>query len=125
MGVIFRQVSRLSPLRSAAVFSRFQLFSEHFWPYIAEETVAAAADIVLWLQAAIAHFYPESTYARALDVDVRERAARRVLLPPTRAASAICPYCGAHNASEMFDELLAFVCRRCGAGVKVEPPKVQ
>jgi hypothetical protein len=68
--------------------------------YVVEETVVAAADILPWLQEAIAAFYPTSTCAASLDPEVRERAARRVVLPPMRGASAICPHCGAPNASD-------------------------
>jgi hypothetical protein len=33
--------------------------------YVAHENVQSAAEILPWLQAAIAHFYPQSTYARS------------------------------------------------------------
>src|SRR6516165_12643456 len=35
--------------------------------FVAEETFALVAGIGPWLQQAIAHFYPDSAYARALD----------------------------------------------------------
>jgi hypothetical protein len=93
--------------------------------YLAEDTVEAVADAVPWFQEAIAHFYPTSDYARSLGADVRERASRRIFTPPRVHASAICPHCGAANASDVMDELLAFVCRRCGNPVQVKPPAIQ
>jgi hypothetical protein len=59
--------------------------------FLAQETVGSAAEIGPWLQEAIAHFYPESTYAASLDQDVRQRAATRLFLPPTAGARVICP----------------------------------
>src|SRR5689334_18833124 len=94
--------------------------------FLAEETVASVADIVPWLQEAIAHFFPESTYATSLDPEVRERAAGRLFQPPRVGASVTCPHCGAPNAAPAgFDEHFAFVCSRCGDSVTVAPPKVQ
>jgi hypothetical protein len=92
--------------------------------YEAEETVATIADVLPWLQEAIAHFYPSSTYARNLDVAVTDRAKDRLFLPPRGGATAICPYCETANWVPGIDELLAFVCRRCGASVEVKPPRV-
>ena len=93
--------------------------------YLAQEVVNSIAEVVPWFQEAIAHFYPTSTYATSLDEEVKQRAKQRIFLPPSVGASAICPHCGATNATPVMDELIAFVCRRCGQGVKVEPPKVQ
>ena len=42
--------------------------------FMAEETVASLAAIVPWLQEAIAHFYPTSTYAASLKPESRELA---------------------------------------------------
>lgn len=53
--------------------------------FLAEENVASASDILPWLQEAIAHFYPESTYARSLPEELRDRASRRQFRPPTKA----------------------------------------
>jgi hypothetical protein len=92
--------------------------------YEAEETVATIADVLPWLQEAIAHFYPSSSYARNLDAAVADRAKDRVFLPPRGGATAICPYCEAANWVPGIDELLAFVCRRCGASVEVKRPPV-
>jgi hypothetical protein len=91
----------------------------------AEETVAAVTDIIPWLQAAIAHFYPQSGYAASLAPEIRERAERRLFVPPRIGASAICPHCGAPNAMPGGGELIAFICRRCCNPVKVQPSKVQ
>jgi hypothetical protein len=92
--------------------------------YKAEETVATIADVLPWLQEAIAYFYPSSTYAHNLDAAVAERAKDRVFLPPTGGATAICPYCGAANWTPGLEVLLAYVCRRCGESVQVKPPAV-
>ena len=40
--------------------------------YLAEETVRMVAEIIPWLQAAIAHFYPGSSYALSLGSELRE-----------------------------------------------------
>jgi hypothetical protein len=93
--------------------------------YVVEETVSAAAEIAPWLQEAIAHFYPTSTYAASLSAEVRERAAVRQFLPPRIAARVNCPHCGALNVVTGMEELIAFVCSQCGNSVKVESPKVQ
>ncbi len=92
--------------------------------YLAEENVRSVADIVPWLQEAIAHFYPHSTYANGLSADLKARAARLLFRPPRTGASAVCPHCGVSYASPM-DELIAFICPRCGNPVPVESPKVQ
>lgn len=91
----------------------------------AEENVHALADIVPWLQEAIAHFYPQSTYAASLSPEVRDRAATRIFLPPRTGAREICPHCGAPNASPVMDETFIYICARCGASVEVQGPKVQ
>ena len=91
--------------------------------FLAEEFMPSIAEVQPWLQEAIAHFYPDSTYAKTLDPELRERASRRLFTPPRTGAMAIPPQCGAPNAS-MMDELIAFVCRHCGAPVEVKAPKV-
>src|SRR5262245_8715071 len=94
--------------------------------YVAATNVKHVADIIPWLQQAIARFYPNSTYARGLPVEVREEAARRIFTPPTTGARVTCPHCGAPNANPGgMDEVIAFICSHCGASVAVEPPKVQ
>jgi len=93
--------------------------------YLAEETVHSAFEIVPWLQEAIAHFYPESQYAEALGEEIRERASRRLFCPPLIGAQVFCPDCGAPNPSPDFEEVIFFVCSRCGKSVEVQPPKVQ
>jgi hypothetical protein len=92
--------------------------------FVAQEYVQAVAEIVPWLQEAIAHFYPGSTYADSLSEEVRERAVHRVFVPPKIGARHICPHCGAPNASRM-NESFIYVCAHCGESVEVEPPKVQ
>ncbi len=92
--------------------------------YLAQQTVTSVAEIMPWLQEAIAHFYPNSTYAAGLSAEIRERASRRLFQPPRIGASAVCPHCSAPHATLM-DELTAFVCPLCGNSVQVEPPKVQ
>jgi hypothetical protein len=59
--------------------------------YAAEETVPSASDIAPWLQEAIAHFYPTSTYAASLSPDVLGRAAARRFLAPRIAARVNLP----------------------------------
>src|SRR5215831_7729852 len=94
--------------------------------YLAQENVASTRDIVPWLQEAIAHFYPDSTYAQSLDAHVHERAKSRAFLPPQAGAQVRCPHCGApHEAPPDTTELFGFVCAQCGRPVEVEPPKVQ
>jgi hypothetical protein len=92
--------------------------------YLAEENVRTADEILPWLQEAIAHFFPDSTYAASLDPDLRSRAAHQLFRPPNIGATAICPHCGAPNAS-MMEELIAYVCRHCGEAVEAKPPKIQ
>jgi hypothetical protein len=94
--------------------------------FLAEETVSSTADVVPWLQEAIAHFYPNSSYAASLPAEVRERAAKRLFLPPTTGAQVICPHCGApHAAPPGMEEPMQFVCVHCGNSVEVASPKVQ
>jgi hypothetical protein len=93
--------------------------------YEAEENVRSVAEVIPWLQEAIAHFYPKSTYALSLDAELRERAARRLFRPPRIGARVTCPHCGAPHAAPEFDELLAFTCAHCGNFVEVERPKIQ
>ena len=52
----------------------------------AAETVSSVAEIVPWLQEAIARFYPKSDYAASLSPEVKERGARRLFLAPRIAA---------------------------------------
>jgi hypothetical protein len=92
--------------------------------YLAEENVSSMADIVPWLQEAIARFFPDSTYARSLDTEIRERGVRRLFRPPVSGAQVRCPDCGApHAALPGMDEMFAFVCAHCGKGVTVPQPK--
>ena len=99
---------------------------DHMNGYMAEANVPLVADIVPWLQEAIAHFYPDSTYARGLPADIRERAARQIFSPPMTGARVTCPHCGApHSNPGRMEEIIAFVCSHCGAGVEVRPPKIQ
>jgi len=94
--------------------------------YLAEEIVPTVADIVPWIQEAIAHFYPTSEYATGLPDEIRERAANRLFQPPTVGQSVTCPFCGApHAAPPGMDQLFQFWCPRCGNAVEVPQPKVQ
>ena len=63
--------------------------------YLTEETVKTVAEVVPWLREAIAHFYPESSYARSLSPELRERAKQRLFQPPKIGTQVICPHCGA------------------------------
>ena len=94
--------------------------------YLAEETVGTVAEIASWLQEAIAHFYPGSSYPRSLSPELRERAKQRLFQPPKTGAQVICPHCGApHEAPPGMDELFAFVCHHCGNSVEMPRPRVQ
>ena len=80
------------------------------------------ADILGWLQEAIAHFYPDSTYARGLEPELKERAARRIFTPPSMGAHVTCSHCGAPNANQSrMEEIICFICARSGAAVEVKP----
>jgi hypothetical protein len=92
--------------------------------YLAEENVGSVDDVLPWLQEAIAHFYPGSTYAPSLDAEVRERAAWRIFAPPRLAAQVRCPDCGAPNVAPGMDEVRWFYCASCGNSVEAEEPKV-
>src|SRR5581483_4986577 len=63
--------------------------------FLADETCRLLAEIVPWLQGAIAHFYPNSAYAQRLRPELRDEASRRLYLPPQRGAQVTCPNCGA------------------------------
>ena len=94
--------------------------------FLAETNVPLVVDILPWLQEAIAHFYPDSTYAKDLPMEVRDRARRQIFVAPMVGAQVTCPHCGARNPNlGRMEEIIAFVCTHCGAGVEVEPPKVQ
>ena len=94
--------------------------------YLAAETVKAVADIIPWLQKAVAHFYSGSSYARSLSPELRERAKQGLFQPPKIGAQVICPHCGApHAAPPGMDELFAFVCSHCGNPVEVPKAPVQ
>src|SRR5579872_2522163 len=93
--------------------------------FLAEETVPSVAEIIPWLQEAIAQFFPESAYANSLSPETRERASQKVFRTPSVGASVTCPHCGAPNASRGFDELFIFVCDHCGQSVEVQQPKIQ
>lgn len=82
--------------------------------YLAEENLTSTAEILPWLQEAIAHFFPTSTYASTLDAEVRERAERRIFQPSRVGATVVCPHCGAPNASPGFDTLMISTVRAAG-----------
>jgi hypothetical protein len=93
--------------------------------YLAEEDVGSVAEILPWLQEAITHFYPQSSYAALLSPEIRERAATRLFRPPKVGARAICPHCGAPNAAPVMDELSRSSALHCGESAMLEPQKVQ
>jgi hypothetical protein len=66
-------------------------------------------------------FGPLHVYAGTRHDDI---AADRLFRPSKVGSRAICPHCGAPNATTMMDELFAFICTHCGETVKVEPPKI-
>jgi hypothetical protein len=92
----------------------------------AEETLATVAEIMPWLQEAIAHFYPDSTYSQKLDVELRKMAERLLFTPSRQGALIVCPHCGAPNAGgSLMEEVFVFYCARCGQSAEVKPPNVQ
>jgi hypothetical protein len=94
--------------------------------FVAEETFALVAGIAPWLKLAIAHFYPDSTYARSLNDEVRQLAAQRLFRTPEKSIQFRCPHCGAPNAATPgMEELIAFICCYCGASVDVDQRKIQ
>jgi hypothetical protein len=94
--------------------------------YLAQESVPSAAEIVPWLQEAVAHFYPSSTYAKSRPADVIERARIRLFLPPQVGAQVRCPDCGApHAAPSGMTELFAFTCMQCGGSFRIPPRPTQ
>ena len=58
--------------------------------YLAEENVSSPAEILPWLQEAIAHFYPTSTYASALDGHQRAGGATHIQ-PSANRCSGVLP----------------------------------
>ena len=50
--------------------------------FLAEEHVQLVVEIIPWLQEAIAHFYPDSDYARSLSPELKERSRHRLCQPP-------------------------------------------
>jgi len=92
--------------------------------FLAEEDVNSVADILPWLQEAIAHFYPGSDYAQSLDPAVKANAESRIFRPPRTGLQVRCPHCGSPNATSLFDELIFFTCNHCGNFVEVKAPKI-
>jgi hypothetical protein len=94
--------------------------------FLAEENVSCVAGVVPWLQEAIAHFFPTSSYAASLSAGIGERAANRLFRPPVSSAQVICPHCGAPHASPHgMEGIFVFFCARCGNSVEVTPPNIQ
>lgn len=94
--------------------------------FLAEDLVPRVADVVVWLQEAIAHFFPASTYAKSLSSEVRERSASRLFAPPRTGAQVICPHCGVPNANPAcMDEVFIFICARCENSVETPRPRIQ
>jgi hypothetical protein len=92
---------------------------------IAEANVPLVPDIIPWMQEAIAHFYPDSPYAKSLPTEVRERA-RQICASPRTGARVTCPHCGASSPNlGRMEEIIAFVCSHCDAAVELESPKIQ
>jgi hypothetical protein len=92
--------------------------------FVAEESVDSVAGLVPWLEAAIARFYPDSTYTASLSPEIKESAQTRFFQPPQIGARVACPHCRTPHVSRM-DEVYAFVCAHCGKSVTVNPPKIQ
>jgi hypothetical protein len=98
---------------------------DHMSGFLAEETCGSVNEILPWLQEAIAHFYPDSTYAKGLAAELRERAKARLFAPVLTRSSVQCPDCGAPNAAPGMDELFIFYCARCGRSIETKQPQVQ
>ena len=86
--------------------------------YLVQTTVMAIADVVPWLQRAIARHYPDSTYIKSFGSS-----------PPTplecesgtvAACAHRCPHCGEVNSFPGWSEMMAFVCDLCGEPVEVD-----
>jgi hypothetical protein len=92
--------------------------------YLAEEKLTSMAEILPWLQEAIAHLFPVSAYASPLGAGTRERGAKRIFQPARVRATAKYPRCGAPDASPGFDKLMISYCARCGNSVEVKEPPV-
>jgi hypothetical protein len=82
--------------------------------YRAEENMRCVAEIIPWLQEAIAHFYPQSRYAVSFGPELRERAALQLFRLPRGDARVTCPHCGAPHAAAEFDELRVRPLRKFG-----------
>ena len=89
--------------------------------FLAHENFATVRDILPWLQQAIAHFYPNSTYAKSGSEEIRQRGSQRLFEKPCQGATVICPHCGAPNASPM-DELFILVAAIAEALSSRSPP---
>jgi hypothetical protein len=83
--------------------------------FLAEETVRSVSEIVPWLEEAIAHFFPASSYVQSLSPEVHKRPANRLFHAPKTAASVTCRTADRHRG------LFQFICARCGQCVIVEP----
>lgn len=93
--------------------------------FVTEETFTNAAGILPSLQEAIAHFYPDSTYAKSLNDEVRHLTAQRLFRKPRVGMLVQCPHCGAsHAASPAMEELIQFICAHYGENVSIEPPRI-
>jgi hypothetical protein len=90
--------------------------------FVAQETFAIVVAILPWLQQAISHFYPGSSYARTLDPEVRQLAAQRLFRPPATGSACLLP---APRRSPLgttcMEELIQFICPHCRQSVIVEP----
>jgi hypothetical protein len=72
--------------------------------------------------AAIAQFYPKSTYAQSLAKDLIEHAKTLVVRPPEIGAKVTGSQCGSpHSVPAGMTELIALTVLHCGASVKLEP----
>ena len=95
--------------------------------YIAEEIVDSVADAVPWFQGGNRSFLPNVHIRAVAWTGYPGARCKQGFQSAKSPRSAICPHCGAPNATPGMEELLAFVCRRCGkpVKVKVKPPAIQ
>ena len=85
--------------------------------YLAQTTVKAIADVVPWLQRAIARHYPDSAYIMSFGSSRPTPLERET--GTVAACAHRCPHCGEVNSFPGWSEMAVFVCTFCGEPVEV------
>lgn len=62
-----------------------ELLGDEINGFLAEESVESVSEIVPWLQEAVAHFFPNSSYAASLSPELKESAKKRLFQPQEAA----------------------------------------